>query len=83
MMEQRHNDDVIISELRNLKEIVSLEVAYLKGMVTELKKQTETQSSQITLLQIWQSNSMGRMAVIFTIVGFGVSLLIGWISKHF
>lgn len=98
MSENRHNDDVIISELRGLKELLSLEITYLKNNIEELEKRTNLSvdtarkqveqynirlNERITVIEIWQSNSMGKMAIIFTIIGMAVVALFGWISKHF
>lgn len=82
MDERRHNDDVIIAEIRSLKDILNLEIAYLKAQVAELKEQKESLGKRMTVLELWQSNSMGKMAMIFTIIGFGVSFLLSWAIKH-
>ena len=80
--EHRHNDDAILTEIRSLKDILNLEIAYLKAQVAELKEQKESLGKRMTVLELWQSNSMGKMAMIFTIIGFGVSFLLSWTIKH-
>ena len=79
---RRHNDDVIIAEIRSLKDILNLEIIYLKEQIVELKSQKESLGKRITTIELWQSNSMGKMAMVFTVIGFGVSFLLSWVSKH-
>lgn len=83
MEDHRHNDEVILAELRNLKEIVALDVAYLKEQDTELKRQTEKMGERIKVIEVWQNQTLGKMAIIFTIVGIGVTILVSWITRHF
>lgn len=83
MTEPRHNDDIIIGKLENLERIVSVEIAYLKKNVEALEKQNENLGGRINIVELWQANSMGKIAVLFTIIGIGVSLVVAWVSKHF
>lgn len=98
MTDSRHNDDIIITELRALKELLTLEITYLKKNLEDLEHRTtlnvETAKEQvakfnerfnerITVIEIWQSNSMGKMAIIFTIIGILITGFVSWASKHF
>lgn len=83
MDERRHNDDVILTELKNLKELVALDIEYLKEQLAETKIQTEKMGERIRAIEVWQNQTLGKMAVIFTIVGIGVTILISWVTRHF
>lgn len=94
----RDNDVVIITELRALKDLLSLEIEYLKKSISELETRTEDNvrsakesiaaynkslNERVTILELWQSNAMGKVAVIFTIIGITATAFVSWVFKHF
>lgn len=90
MEEKRHNDNAILAELRGLKDLQNEKFLRIEGILEEqkeqhkaFKEQSEKMNERITIVELWKENSMGKIAIIFTIVGIGVSILIAWISNHF
>lgn len=83
MKDDRHNDNIIIEKLEGLEKFLSLEVAYLKKSVSELEKRNEAYSARISVIEMWQSNSMGRVATIFSIVGLIAGAFITWLFRQF
>lgn len=83
MENQRHNDDIIIAKLDSLEAILTLKVSITEKEVALLRDQIAKNNERIRVIEIWQSNSMGRMAVIFTIIGLLLTAGITWLFKHF
>lgn len=80
--ERRHNDDVIITELRALKEILMLKVSNTENEIKILKEQIEKSNEKIRIIELWQSNSIGKLTIISIIVGIGVTTFTAWITGH-
>lgn len=81
--ERRHNDDAIIVELRAMKEFLMLKISNSEEELKLLREQLSINGERIRVMEIWQSNSMGKMAIIFTIIGMLVTALFGWVARHF
>jgi hypothetical protein len=82
MPDSRHTDEVIISELKALKELVALRFSNLEEKMGKMEVRGEDFHKRINIVELWQANSMGKIAIIFTIIGFGVSVFLAWINNH-
>lgn len=83
MDEHRQNDALIIAELRSMKEFLLLEISHSKEQIEILKKSVEENGKRIHVMELWQSNSIGKFSVIMIIVGIGVTTLTAWLTGHF
>lgn len=85
-----HNDQVIITELRGLRDLQNEKFARIESILDEqkeqhqeFKRQIEKQSNRITLIELWQSNTVGKLSIISIALGFGISAIWGWVTKQF
>lgn len=83
MQERRSTDDMIITELRTMKEFLMLKISNSEEELKLLREQLDKNGERIRVIELWQSNSMGKIAVLFTIIGIGVTGLITLAIKHF
>lgn len=75
MNDHRTNDDVILAELKALKELLTFQIEQMRAEIAEHQK-------EIDLLKLWKANSVGKLTIISAAVGVGVTLLVGWVSRH-
>lgn len=78
--EHRHNDEVILAELKALKELHSLRISQNEITIAELKKMGDEFHKRINIIELWQANSLGKLTIISVAIGVGISVLVGWIS---
>ena len=86
MEEQRHNDNAILVEIKGLKEIFILELKHLNDELAEAKREAKEQNekfnSRINIIELWQSNSVGKIAIISIAVGLFITIAVGWVTSH-
>ena len=87
MNEQRHNDNAILVEIRGLKELFINEIRHVNEELGEAKKEAKEQNekfnSRINIIELWQANSVGKIAIISIAVGLFITIAVGWVTSHF
>lgn len=55
----------------------------IRDSLARIETQVNKTNGRVTLLELWQSNTVGKISIIYIAIGMAVSALIAWGAKHF
>lgn len=55
----------------------------IRDSLARIEEQVKKTNGRVTLLELWQSNTVGKISIIYIAIGMAVSAVITWGAKHF
>ena len=83
MEDPRHNDELILEKIKGLELLLATKFQTIEKHIEKSDKNFEDYHRRINVVELWQANSTGKLAIVSIAVGAGIMILVAWVNKHF